>query len=163
MLFCSFSYFHTSQVESPILMEKNIQKTNSNDVNFSAAGSEKISIIGQPIHLGDSVKASILIHNEGEVRGSVGLEITGRNNSAWLGDYIEIDSGSSGEIFVSFTPLYTGNNEFNWSVFSPLGGVDSNLNGSFNIEVRNQQLLQILSNSYSWTSEKLSNAPIIFN
>ena len=61
MLFCSFSYFHTSQVESPILMEKNIQKTNSNDVNFSAAGSEKISIIGQPIHLGDSVKASILI------------------------------------------------------------------------------------------------------
>ena len=84
MLFCSFSYFHTSQVESPILMEKNIQKTNSNDVNFSAAGSEKISIIGQPIHLGDSVKASILIHNEGEVRDSVRLEITGRNNSAWL-------------------------------------------------------------------------------
>ena len=62
-------------------MEKNIQKTNSSDVNFSAAGSEKISIIGQPIHLGDSVKASILIHNEGEVRDSVRLEITGRNNS----------------------------------------------------------------------------------
>ena len=163
MLFCSFSYFHTSQVESPILMEKNIQKTNSNDVNFSAAGSEKISIIGQPIHLGDSAKASILIHNEGEVRDSVRLEITGRNNSAWLGDYIEIDSGSSREIFVSFTPLYTGNNEFNWSVFSPLGGVDSNLNGSFNIEVRNQQLLQILSNSYSWTSEEgLEVMPIIF-
>ena len=84
------------------MVEKNIQKTNSNDVNFSAAGSEEISIIGQPIHLGDLIKASILIHNEGDVRDSVRLEISGTNNSFWLGDFVEIDTGSSREISVSF-------------------------------------------------------------
>ena len=163
MLFCSFSLFHICQVESQSLIEKNIQKTNSTDVNFSAAGSEQISIIGQPIHLGDLVKASILIHNEGDVRDSVRLEVSGMNNSFWLGDFVQIDSGSSREIFVSFIPLNVGNNEFNWSVYSPSGGVDSNLQGSFNIEVRNQQSLQILSNSYSWTSEEgLKVMPIIF-
>ena len=145
------------------MVEKNIQKTNSNDVNFSAAGSEEISIIGQPIHLGDLIKASILIHNEGDVRDSVRLEISGTNNSFWLGDFVEIDTGSSREISVSFRPLNVGNNEFNWSVFNPRGGVDSSLNGSFNIEVRHKQSLQILSNSYSWTSEEgLEVMPIIF-
>jgi ribosomal protein L37AE/L43A len=163
MLFCLFSLFHICQIESPSLVEKDILKTNSTDVNFSAAGSEKISIIGQPIHLGDSVKASILIHNEGDARDSVRLEVSGMNNSVWLGDFVQIDSGSSREIFVSFSPLNVGNNEFNWSVYSPRGGVDSNLNGSFNVEVRNQQSLQILSNSYSWTSEEgLKVMPIIF-
>ena len=126
------------------MVEKNIQKTNSNDVNFSAAGSEEISIIGQPTHLGDLIKTSILIHNEGDVRDSVRLEISGTNNSFWLGDFVEIDTGSSREISVSFRPLDVGNNEFNWSVFSPRGGVDSSLNGSFNIEVRHKQSLQIL-------------------
>ena len=163
MLFCSFSLFHICQVESSSLVEKNIQKTNSNDVNFSAAGSEKITIIGQPIHLGDSVKASILIYNEGDYRDSVRLEVSGMNNSVWLGDFVEIDSGSSREIFVFFSPLNIGFNEFNWSVYSPRGGVDSNLNGSFNIEVRDQQTLQVLSNSYSWTSEEgLEVMPLIF-
>ncbi|MGB1467224.1 MAG: hypothetical protein ACPG8M_00865 [Candidatus Thalassarchaeaceae archaeon] len=163
MLFCSFSLLHLNQVESLNMVEKNIQKTNSNDVNFSAAGSEEISIIGQPIHLGDLIKASILIHNEGDVRDSVRLEISGTNNSFWLGDFVEIDTGSSREISVSFRPLNVGNNEFNWSVFNPRGGVDSSLNGSFNIEVRHKQSLQILSNSYSWTSEEgLEVMPIIF-
>ncbi len=163
MLFCSFSLFHICQVESQSLIEKNIQNTNFTDVNFSAAGSEKISIIGEPIHLGDSVKASILIHNEGDVRDSVRLEVNGINNSIWRGDFVQIDPGSSREILVSFIPLNVGNNEFNWSVYSPSGGVDSNLHGSFNIEVRNQQSLQILSNSYSWTSEEgLEVMPVIF-
>ena len=153
-LLCTCSLAHLDRFESTILNQNNTQNTNSNEVNFTAAGSDKISIIGQPIHLGDYVHASILIHNQGDIRDSVRLVVEGIDDSIWFGEYVEIDSGSSREISVSLLPSKVGNNEFNWSVYSPGGGIDDDLNGSFSIEVRDKQLLQIEFNSYLWTSEE---------
>ena len=154
ILLCTCSLAHLDRFESTILNQNNTQNTNSNEVNFTAAGSDKISIIGQPIHLGDYVHASILIHNQGDIRDSVRLVVEGIDDSIWFGEYVEIDSGSSREISVSLLPSKVGNNEFNWSVYGPGGGIDDDLNGSFSIEVRDKQLLQIEFNSYLWTSEE---------
>lgn len=154
VLFCTLTFIYLSPIESSSLIEKKVHDANSSEVNFSGAGSNEILITGQPIHLGDQAQASILIHNEGEITDSVRLMITGFNNTVWIGDFVEIDPGSSRAIFVTFEPQNIGNNEFHWSVNSTNGGIDANLNGSFDIEVRDMQSLQLLSFSYSWTFEE---------
>ena len=90
ILLCTCSLAHLDRFESTILNQNNTQNTNSNEVNFTAAGSDKISIIGQPIHLGDYVHASILIHNQGDIRDSVRLVVEGIDDSIWFGEYVEI-------------------------------------------------------------------------
>ena len=150
-LFCTCSLINFYHVDSPSLKQNVIYNSDNSDVNFTAAGSEEISINGEPIHLGDGAYASMLINNKGSQTDSVRLVIEGTNNSIWYGKFVDIDSGSSREINTMFLPSKIGNNEFNWSVESPNGGVDDELNGTFSIEVRSIQSLQIDFDSYSWT------------
>ncbi len=123
----------------------------NDDYNFTNAGSSNIAIIGEPLHMGDSGKATILVHNSGEFIDSVKLIIEEINNdSIFMGDYVQISPGSSKEISVTFTPNYPGFLEFRWSVYSPNGGVDSSLNGIFELTISPPQTLILSPISYSW-------------
>ena len=119
--------------------------------NITNAGSNEITLIGEPLHLGDSGVASILIHNSGQYNDTVRLIIEGVGNEMlFYGDVIEIMPGSSKELSTIFIPEKAGNAEFLWSVYSPMGGIDPNLNGSFNVEILEQQSLILSYDSYEW-------------
>ena len=59
----------------------NVSKEDS--YNITNAGSDEITIIGEPLHLGDSGVASILIHNSGQYNDTVRLIIEGLGNEIY--------------------------------------------------------------------------------
>ena len=125
-----------------------------NPVNFSSAGSNEIVIIGQPIHVGDELTASILVHNQGSTGDSVRLELTKDDGSTLVnGEFISISPGSSREVSANFIPLLSGSLNVDWRIFSLNGGVDVSLNGSSNIEVRNSQDIIVKLEEISWDLE----------
>ena len=122
-----------------------------NPVNFSSAGSDEIVIIGQPIHVGDELTASILVHNKGSTIDSVRLELTKDDGTTLVkGDFISISPGSSREVSANFIPLLSGSLSVHWRVYSLNGGIDVSLNGSSNIEVRNSQEIAVESEESTW-------------
>ena len=125
-----------------------------NPVNFSSAGSNEIVIIGQPIHVGDELTASILVHNQGSTGDSVRLELTKDDGTTLVnGEFISISPGSSREVSANFIPLLSGSLNVDWRIFSLNGGVDVSLNGSSNIEVRNSQDIIVKLEENSWDLE----------
>ena len=126
-----------------------------NPVNFSSAGSDEIVIIGQPVHVGDELTASILVHNEGSTIDSVRLELTKDDGTTLVnGGFISISPGSSREVSANFIPLLSGSLTVHWRVSSINGGIDVSLNGSSNIEVSNSQEIAVELEEITWDLQK---------
>jgi hypothetical protein len=128
------------EVDNTLENEVHEIRVGPNPVNFSSAGSNEIVIIGQPIHVGDELTASILVHNQGSISDSVRLELTRDDGTTLVnGEFISISPGSSREVSANFIPLLSGSLNVDWRISSLNGGVDVSLNGSSDIEVRNSQ------------------------
>ena len=128
-----------------------------NPVNFSSAGSDEIVIIGQPVHVGDELTASILVHNEGSIIDSVRLELTKDDGTTLVnGGFISISPGSSREVSANFIPLLSGSLTVHWKVSSINGGIDVSLNGSSNIEVSNSQEIAVELEEITWDLQAVS-------
>ena len=126
-----------------------------NPVNFSSAGSDEIVIIGQPVHVGDELTASILVHNEGSTIDSVRLELTKDDGTTLVnGGFISISPGSSREVSANFIPLLSGSLTVHWRVSSINGGIDVSLNGSSNIEVSNSQEIAVELEEITWNLQE---------
>ena len=121
-----------------------------NPLNLTAAGSSEIALIGEPAHVGDSLSASILVHNQGQNPEYVSLELTPYNSDTIQGQPILIYPGSSREVSASFTPSSSGAINLDWKVHSSNGGVARELNGSTIIEVLEPQSTQIVVDSLEW-------------
>ena len=122
-----------------------------NPLNLTAAGGPEVALIGEPIHVGDLLTASILVHNQGTESATVQLELDAGDGSLSLGPPIFINPGSSREVSASFTPSIQGAIEVGWRVLSPNGGVARELNGSFGLEVRPSQTQNLVIDSTQWT------------
>ena len=121
-----------------------------NPLNLTAAGSSEIALIGEPAHVGDSLSASILVHNQGQNPEYVSLELMPNDLDTIQGQPILIYPGSSREVSASFTPSSSGSINLDWKVHSSNGGVARELNGSTIIEVLEPQSTQIVVNSLEW-------------
>ena len=121
-----------------------------NPLNLTAAGSSEIALIGEPAHVGDSLSASILVHNQGQNPEYVSLELTPYNSDTIQGQPILIYPGSSREVSASFSPSSSGSINLDWKVHSSNGGVARELNGSTIIEVLEPQSTQIVVDSLEW-------------
>ena len=133
------------------LSKESFNASKVDSYNITNAGSDEITIIGEPLHLGDSGVASILIHNSGQYNDTVRLIIEDVSNEIlFFGDDIKIMPGSSKELSTIFLPEIVGNVEFMWYVYSPMGGIDPGLNGSFNVEILESQSLVLSYDSYEW-------------
>ena len=75
-----------------------------NPLNLTAASSSEIALIGEPVHVGDSLTASILVHNQGQNPESVSLLISSDGLEQIQGESILINPGSSREVSASFSP-----------------------------------------------------------
>tara|TARA_B110000881_G_scaffold202475_1_gene202402 strand:- start:1256 stop:2869 length:1614 start_codon:yes stop_codon:yes gene_type:complete len=152
LIFITSSLVSTKSNLSPQdISSRGTYLASSEDVNFTIAGGEGIALSNEPLYLGDSVAASLLVHNKGENSDLVRLIIEDTiNSNFFVGEFIEIMPGSSREISSIFSPSSSGNNNFSWSVFSPNGGISNSLNGSFSVEIMNSQHISASFDSYSW-------------
>ena len=124
-----------------------------NPLNLTAASSSEIALIGEPAHIGDSLTASILVHNQGQNPESVSLVISPEGSGPIQGQAIMINPGSSREVSASFTPSSSGSLRIDWKVHSSNGGVARELNGSTVIEVLEPQSIQLVVDSMEWNLE----------
>ena len=124
-----------------------------NPLNLTAASSSEIALIGEPAHVGDSLTASILVHNQGQNPESVSLVILPEGSGPIQGQAIMINPGSSREVSASFTPSSSGSLRIDWKVHSSNGGVARELNGSTVIEVLEPQSIQLVVDSMEWNLE----------
>ena len=122
-----FSIDSTQQNESLTLLVE------PNPLNLTAASSSEIALIGEPVHVGDSLTASILVHNQGQNPESVSLLISSDGLEQIQGESILINPGSSREVSASFSPSSPGSMNLDWKVYSSNGGVSRELNGSTEI------------------------------
>ena len=121
-----------------------------NPLNLTTAGSPEIALIGEPAHVGDSLTASILVHNQGKSPQTVQLELTPGTADPTLGPAITINPGSSREVSASFTPDIAGPLNIEWRVHSNNGGVARELNGTSSVEVLNSQTMTLVIDSTTW-------------
>ncbi|MED6312231.1 MAG: hypothetical protein VX653_00105 [Candidatus Thermoplasmatota archaeon] len=139
-----FGIDSSSQSESLIL------QVEPNPLNLTAAGSSEIALIGEPAHVGDSLTASILVHNQGQNPQYVSLEITPEDSATIQGQPILINPGSSREVSASFSPSSSGPINLDWRVHSSTGGVARELNGSTTVEVLEPQSINLVIDSSDW-------------
>ena len=149
-----FSIDSTQQNESLTLLVE------PNPLNLTAASSSEIALIGEPVHLGDSLTASILVHNQGQNPESVSLLISSDGLEQIQGESILINPGSSREVSASFSPSSPGSMNLDWKVYSSNGGVARELNGSTVIEVLEPQSIQIVVDTLDWNLENGLNSEI---
>ena len=119
---------------------------------FGPAGSSEVAISGEPIHVGDVLSVSILVHNQGSETGSVRLKLTSAEGvNLSIGPDTEISPGSSREVVAELVPVSAGLMDVNWEVTSDNGGVSSDLQGTFEIQVLESQSLSLNFKSTEWT------------
>ena len=149
-----FSIDSTQQNESLTLLVE------PNPLNLTAASSSEIALIGEPVHVGDSLTASILVHNQGQNPESVSLLISSDGLEQIQGESILINPGSSREVSASFSPSSPGSMNLDWKVYSSNGGVARELNGSTVIEVLEPQSIQLVVDTLDWNLENGLNSEI---
>jgi len=121
-----------------------------NPLNLTAAGAAEVALIGEPIHLGDELTASILVHNQGTTPQIVNLELKTESGAISSGEVVEINPGSSREVSTIISPDVVGTSSIDWRVNCSSGGVARELNGSFSIEVLPPQSMQLVFDSTEW-------------
>lgn len=149
-----FSIDSTQQNESLTLLVE------PNPLNLTAASSSEIALIGEPVHVGDSLTASILVHNQGQNPESVSLLISSDGLEQIQGESILINPGSSREVSATFSPSSPGSMNLDWKVYSSNGGVARELNGSTVIEVLEPQSIQLVVDTLDWNLENGLNSEI---
>jgi hypothetical protein len=149
-----FSIDSTQQNESLTLLVE------PNPLNLTAASSSEIALIGEPVHVGDSLTASILVHNQGQNPESVSLLISSDGLEQIQGESISINPGSSREVSATFSPSSPGSMNLDWKVHSSNGGVARELNGSTVIEVLEPQSIQLVVDTLDWNLENGLNSEI---
>ena len=107
---------------------------------FMGAGHTTPSLLGGPWHVGDDIKLSLLVRNEGDAFGSANLRIIVQELTQ-NGPTISLEDGKAGELTHEFSLNSPGDHVVNWSVVSQDGVIDSNLSGSIIIPVKDSQVL----------------------
>ena len=119
---------------------------------FTPAGATDVAVVGEPVHVGDELTASILVHNQGSEIGSVRLVLNDSNGlSLSQGEYVAISPGSSREVSASLVPTSAGTTSVGWEIVSDDGGVSSQLQGSLELLVYEAQSLDLNFGEVDWT------------
>ena len=119
---------------------------------FTPAGATDVAVVGEPVHVGDELTASILVHNQGSEIGSVRLVLNDSNGlSLSQGEYVAISPGSSREVSASLVPTSAGTTSMGWEIVSDDGGVSSQLQGSLELLVYEAQSLDLNFGEVDWT------------
>ena len=121
--------------------------------SFTIAGSAGIALTGSPAHVGDTLEASVLVHNSGEASGSAFLVLTRGADGVAIstGAPVTIDPGSSREVTTMMTLTENGSQSIDWRIGSQDGFRDGTLNGTSSFDAQESQSLDVSIAPGSWT------------
>ncbi len=126
----------------------------SPSANLTSTGGSGAAVVGEPAHVGDRLLVSVLVSNQGAHTGSAALNLENPNSGfSTSGNQVEISSGSSREVSVTFTPETNGTMSYHWWLTSSDSQVDASLNGDFVVEVHQPQSIEVSVESYEWSLE----------
>ncbi len=129
--------------------------TPGNSTNFTSSGDSGLVISGEPAYVGDTLTASLMVTNKGNSSGSVSLQIKHSDSEQiFQGEYISISPGSTREVPTSFILELPGTNEFNWQLSVQGQSGHTDLVGNLTIEVSNSQILNLTTDSISWSASE---------
>ena len=129
--------------------------TPGNSTNFTSSGDSGLVISGEPAYVGDTLTASLMVTNKGNSSGSVSLQIKHSDSEQiFQGEYISISPGSTREVPTSFILELPGTNEFNWQLSVQGQSGHTDLEGNLTIEVSNSQILNLTTESISWSASE---------
>ena len=126
-----------------------------NPLDLVPAGQMSVAIQGEPLHEGDVVSISALVHNRGERVVDAYLLLSSGNDES-RGSEVTIKSGSSKEIQNSLRLSSTGTQEVFWSIEGTDVGVSNLLSGSVDLTVLPRQIVQITSVEHLPGTDELS-------
>ena len=94
--------FSTNQLEfSRIGAKYSDEPTNS--TNFTSSGGSGLAVSGEPGYVGDTLTASMMVTNSGNVSASVSLLVaTGSGDESFEGAHFPISPGSTREVSTPF-------------------------------------------------------------
>jgi hypothetical protein len=102
--------------------------------SFLAAGSPTPFLLDGPWHLGDDLRFSLLLRNEGDGLGHARLQIS-VEGEVFSGEIVELDSGEAGELSALISANAIGEVNYSWQVISDDGAVESGLSGLISIPI----------------------------
>ncbi len=102
--------------------------------SFLAAGSSTPFLLEGPWHLGDDLRFSLLLRNEGDGLGHARMQIS-VGGEVFNGEIVELDSGEAGELSALISANAIGEVNYSWQVISDDGAVESGLSGSISIPI----------------------------
>lgn len=129
-----------------------VRSNDSAPASFTPAGSADVAIVGEPAHVGDSLTASILVHNQGNSSGEASMALSSQNWTTNVsGESVTISPGSSREVSTTFFLNQSGHIEIEWEILSLGNMVSEELSGTLLIESLPPQTLGIIISSEIWT------------
>lgn len=153
ILLAPFSY--ENYEPRPFLVSEISEKYSAESTNFTSSGESGVLISGEPAHLGDAMRAAVLVSNSGNISGSAWLLLENLDSGEnFTGNPVAISPGSTREISTSFYPSISGVNSFNWSILTINGETEnSDLVGQFTIQASKRQTLETAIESYVWDED----------
>ena len=144
--------FSTNQLEfSRIGAKYSDEPTNS--TNFTSSGGSGLAVSGEPGYVGDTLTASMMVTNSGNVSASVSLLVaTVSGDESFEGAHFPISPGSTREVSTPFKLTSSGTNHFDWRVSVVEDPYNSQLQGNFSVEVLPSQTLNVSIDSIEWTN-----------
>tara|TARA_Y100000588_G_scaffold395040_1_gene519327 strand:+ start:3518 stop:5062 length:1545 start_codon:yes stop_codon:yes gene_type:complete len=137
-------------------MRHNFTAESNESTNFSSSGGSGIAISGEPAHIGDSLRASVLVSNSGNSSGSVSLKLANLANvESFEGAPVNISPGSTREVSVYFSPSSNGSNSYRWWISSFEGPDPESLEGEFSVDALPNQILDATIESFQWGDDGL--------
>ena len=120
--------------------------------SFTIAGSAGLALTGLPAHVGDTMVASVLVHNAGDISGDAVLSLTDASDSTSVfGDAVTIEAGSSREVTAVFMITSNGTHSIAWQITSPNGVWDASLSASGSYVAAGSQSLDVRMSVDEWT------------
>ena len=108
---------------------------------FDGAVPSGLALIGGPWHVDDTIDVSLLLRNQGNATGQAHLEIRSSLDVLVVNSSIILDQGQAGDIALSFVLTESGLQDYHWLIRSSDGIVLSGLNGTFSVDVAEEQAM----------------------
>ena len=149
LMTCSHSGMrtHTDQIATHLI--------DIDAASFLAAGSPSPFLLEGPWHLGDDLKFSLLLRNEGDGTGHAWLQIT-VEGEVFNGTIVELDSGEAGELSAIISASVIGDVNYSWQVMSNDGAVESGLSGLISIPISATQDVSIKIDDIAFDDDGVS-------
>ncbi|MAJ00799.1 MAG: hypothetical protein CMA10_00120 [Euryarchaeota archaeon] len=138
---------------------------NMESASFASAGSVTPSLTGGPWHLGDSLRANMLIRNVGDLEGRVRMVLVDQSDltsQPSVGDWLTLKSGEAGEVSSSFLFIGSGEHVLEWALESDDGSIDGVNAGNFTLPVMEQQSIGLTINEVVWSQDSGLSFEVVY-